>query len=356
MKVPFADLARQNLPLRSALLDAFERVVDSGRYLMGPTVGTFENALAASLGLSHAVTTASGTDSCELAIRAVGWGPGSTVATPAFGAVPTIAAIEAAGATPVLVDVDPVTRGVSFETLAQARTDGAVVVHMFGQLCDVPDDAIEDCAHAQGAARMISNLPLPVLAGQQGIAGAFSFFPTKCLGALGDGGAVVTDDPEIAARVRALRHYGGLLDGDVTMQGQNSRLSELGAALLSVKLARLDEYKVQRMMIAGRYRAELKGHITVPTERPWEAPSYHCFVVEHPERDRIKAALEARGIGTMIHYPKPIHFYRRWRHLGAPGDFPVSERLAATVLSLPCFPGFREDEQDAVIAAIKECT
>ncbi len=354
MRAPFVDLARQNEPLASDLTAAFDRVMKSGRYLMGPEVARFEAALAEFLGMAEAVTTSSGTDSCELAIRAIGWGEGTTVATPAFGSVPTISAIEAAGAVPVLVDVDPITRGVSFDTLAQARTDGAIVVHMFGQMCDVPANAIEDCAHAQGSERAFG--PRWRQAGTLGVAGAYSFFPTKCLGALGDGGAVATNDPEIAARVRALRHYGGLLDGDVVMRGQNSRLSELSAALLAVKLDMLNRWNYERRQIAKRYRAELADKVTVPTERDGERPSYHCFVVEYAERDRLKTALEARGVSTMIHYAKPIHFYRRWRHLGERGDFPVSERLAETVLSLPCFPGMTSEEQDAVIAAVKEST
>ena len=291
-----------------------------------------------------------------LAMRALGWGRGTEVATPAFGAVPTANAIESAGATPVLVDVDPVTRGVSFETLAQVRTDAAIVPHMFGQLCDVPEEAIEDCAHAQGASIKFDHLPLPILAGQQGVCAAFSMFPTKCLGGVGDGGAVLTNDPLLSARVRALRHYGGVLDTDDTLAGENSRLSELSAAILSVKLAHLDAWNYERYTIAARYRAELADRVTVPTERPGERPSYHCFVIEYAERDRLKAALEARGIGVMIHYPRPIHFYRRWRHLGERGDFPVSERLAETVLSLPCSPGMRPDEVDAVITAVREAT
>ncbi len=349
MQVPFVSLTRQNQALRTSLTEAFNRVLDSGRYLMGREVEQLERALASAHGLPHVVAVSSGTDACELAIRAIGW-EGQTVATPAFGAVPTISAIEAAGAIPVLVDVDPLTRGVSFDTLAQVRTVGAIVVHMFGQVCDVPSTAIEDCAHAQGATRN------GVMAGTLGRAGCLSAFPTKCLGNMGDGGAVVTNDPELAARVRALRHYGGLLDGDVTMRGQNSRISELSAAILTEKLGHLRNWNRRRWEIAQRYRHGLFGRVRVPTEWPNEEPSYHVFVIESPERDRIKAGLAERGIGTMIHYDRPIHFYRRWNHLGAPGDFPVAERLAREVLSLPCFPELTDAEQDAVIAAIKELT
>jgi len=356
MRVPFVQLAPQNLALKDDLLEAFERVLASGRYLMGPEVGAFEAALASWHHLPHAVAVSSGTDACELAIRACGWSEGQTVATPAFGAVPTISAIEAAGATPVLVDVDPVTRGVSFDTLAQVKTDGAIVVHMFGMPCDVPSLAIEDCAHAQGATMAAGVTPDQQIVGTIGLAGAMSFFPTKCLGALGDGGAVITKYPSVAARVRALRHYGGLLSGDVEGRGQNSRLSELSAAVLSMKLLHLHNWNGRRRYLADRYSDALRGKVRVPTHVPGRESSFHVYVIEHDERDSLKAALEARGVGTMVHYPKPIHFYRRWRHLGAPGDFPVSERLAATVLSLPLYPELTEEEQDAVIAAVKECT
>lgn len=350
MTIPFVSLARQNVEMRASLVAAFNRVLDSGRYLMGPEVERLERDLADWHCVGHAVCVSSGTDACELAMRAVGWGPGTRVATPAFGAVPTISAIEAAGAAAVLVDVDPITRGVSFDTLAQVRTDGAVVVHMFGQMCDVPSTAIEDCAHAQGAKRD------GMLAGTIGVAGCLSAFPTKCLGNMGDGGAVITRDPEIAARVRAARHYGGLLDGDVHSKGQNSRISELSAAILTEKLKHLDRWNRRRRDLARRYSEEFRGRVIVPTERPDESPSYHVYVIETEERDRLKAGLAARGIGSQVHYEKPIHFYRRWNHLGAPGDFPVSERLARTVLSLPLFPELQDEEQTAVIAAVKELT
>lgn len=357
MKVPFVRLAPQNLELREKLMAAFTRVMESGRYLMGSEVEAFEREVKDWANSSNTsphgwtsdvVATSSGTDACEVAIRAVGWGEGQTVATPAFGAVPTITAIEAAGATPVLVDVDPLTRGVSYETLAQAKTDGAIVVHMFGMPCDVPNGAIEDCAHAMGATRDGR------LVGTLGVAGAYSMFPTKCLGAIGDGGAIVTSSPEIGARARAIRHYGGLLSGDVDGRGQNSRLSELQAAILRVKLPDLEKWNKRRRQLADRYTAELTGHVRTPTAMRRRQESVHVYVIESDERDRLKAGLEERGVGSMIHYAKPIHFYRRWRHLGAPGDFPVSEKLAATVLSLPLYPEMPPEEQDAVIAAVKE--
>ena len=275
---------------------------------------------------------------------------GARVSTPAFGAVPTINAIVAAGLTPVLVDVDPVTRGVSEATLRTAKVDGHVVVHMFGAPCFVPDGAIEDCAHAQGA--YIGDAQVGTL----GSVGAFSAFPTKCLGTMGDGGWIATDDDELAARARTIRHYGFTEDrSDVQGDGINSRLCELQAAILRAKMPHLAEWNERRRAIARRYTQELGGYVRVPDETPGTRGAFHVYVVEHPERDRLRAALAAKWIGTMVHYPKALHQYERWRHLGEPGQFPVSERLAREVLSLPCFPELREDEQEAVIDAVKEC-
>ncbi len=351
MIVPFVRLEREQSALLTPLRAAFGRVLESGRYLMGPEVERFEYEMADWHGVAHAVGVSSGTDACELAIRACGWGEGRRVATPAFGAVPTISAIEAAGATPVLVDVDPLTRGVTYETLAAAGpVDGAIVVHMFGVPCYVPSGAIEDCAHAQGA-RIDGRL-----VGTLGRAAAMSFFPTKCLGNMGDGGMILTNDAEIAERAVQLRHYGGLLDGDVTMRGQNSRISELSAALLSVKLKHLQGWNARRLHIARRYNEELAGRVVTPHIPENTTPTFHCYVIEHPERDRLRADLIKRGIETLTHYCKSIHQHSRWRDLGEPGQFPVAEKLAATVVSLPLYPFITDQEVEWVIRAVKEVT
>jgi len=347
MLVPFVDLAREQSALLTPLSAAFRRVLESGRYLMGPEVERFEDMIADWHGVTCAVGTSSGSDACEIAMRAAGWGEGARVATPAFGAVPTISAIEAAGATPVLVDVDPLTRGVSAETMSGVKVDGAIVVHMFGVPCYVPDGAIEDCAHAQGATvggRLVGTI---------GRAGAVSFFPTKCLGNMGDGGMIITNDTGLAARAIDIRHYGGLLSGDVTMRGQNSRISELSAALLSVKLKHLKAWNARRLEIAKRYNAELAGRVVVPHIPEGTAPTFHCYVIESEHRDLLKAKLAALGISTMCHYSRSINQYDRWRNLGS---FPVAEKLAATVLSLPLHPYLTNAEVDYVIKCVKEVT
>ncbi len=350
MRVPFVALERQNIALSQELISAFGKVLVSGRYLFGSELDAFEREAAAAIGVPYVVGLASGTDACEVAMRAT-FPRGARVSTPAFGAVPTINAIVAAGLEPVLTDVDPVTRGVSAETLARVQVDGHVVVHMFGQPCYVPTGAIEDCAHAQGATILGEQV------GTWGAAGAFSAFPTKCLGTMGDGGWIATKDEALAKRARAIRHYGFTNDrADVQGDGINSRLCELQAALLRVKLPYLDIWNERRRRIAVRYTSELAGKVTTPREYTGLISVYHVYVVEHPERDRIKAGLEERGIGCMVHYPKALHEYSRWSHLGARGDFPVSERLARTVLSLPMHPDLTEAEQDAVIGAVKELT
>lgn len=350
MTLPFVSLAPQNVALLPELAAAFVRVAQSGRYLFGAELAAFESECAAAIGVRHVVGLASGTDACEVALRAR-FPRGSRVSTPAFGAVPTINAIVAAGVEPVLVDVDAVTRGVSVETLARVQVDGHIVVHMFGQPCFVPVGAIEDCAHAQGASVGGAQ------AGTLGLAGAFSAFPTKCLGTMGDGGWIATDDDALAEKARRIRHYGFTEDrSDVQGDGINSRMSELQAAILRAKLPHLEAWNARRRAIAARYSAELRGRVTVPAEPDGTRGSFHVYVIEYAERDRLATALAARGVGVMTHYAKALHEYERWAHLGEHDAFPVSERLARTVLSLPCYPELREDEQDAVIAAVKEAT
>ncbi len=349
MKVPMVSLDRENVLLIDEHRAAFERVLCSGWYLMGPEVAAYEAATAAWHGRKFGVAVHSGTSACELALRATGW---KTVAMPAFGAVPTINAAEAARVTPVLVDVDPITRGVTHETLATAKADGAIVVHMYGHPCDVPADAIEDCAHAQGAKKDGR------LVGSLGSMGTLSHFPTKCLGNMGDGGVIVTDSEEYATGAKMVRHYGrydnaGDIDG---VLGTNSRMSEMSAAFLSVKLPHLHHWNAMRRRIAARYNYELAGKVTVPQALPGCEPSFHVYVIESDERDRLKAALTERGIGCQIHYDRPLNHFSRWKHLGEHGQFPVSEKLARTVLSIPMGPYLTEQEQDEVIAAVKAST
>ena len=344
--VPFVDLGRENRALRVELLEAADRVLRSGRLLFGAELEAFEHEIAAWHGVKFAVGVASGTDAVEIALRATSKmasddDRNDVVSVTAFTAVPTINAIEAAGCTPELVDPQAHTRNATFTALA---------VHLYGLPVAAEGADVEDVAHAMGA-RMCGRLT-----GTMGACGALSFYPSKIMGAVGDGGAIITDEPGIAERARKIRHYGFEESGDIAMRGQNSRLSELQAAFLRVKLPHVEGWIDRRREIAARYSAELAGRVTVPVERDDEVHVYHVYVIEHPERDRIKAALVERGIGTQIHYARAIHQHERWAHLGEPFKFEVAERLASTVLSLPCYPYLLDSEQDAVIAAVKDCT
>ncbi len=352
MKVAFLDLARQNASLATELDSAYRRVSASGRYLFGPELEAFEGELAAWLGVRHAVGVASGTDALEIALRALGVAEGERVATTAFTAVATINAIESAGAVPVLFDVDPLTRNADGWLQGTTGTRFAVAVHLYGVPC-LPvrwDGAVEDVAHALGARWQGRR------AGTLGRLAALSFYPTKNLGALGDGGAVVTDDDGLADRARDIRFYGGLASGEVATRGQNSRLSELQAAFLRVKLPHLEELNSRRRAVAARYREGLAGRLALPVEPEGCVPSYHLFVVEAAERDRLARGLAGAGVGTLVHYPRAIHEHPRYRALGEPGQFPVAERLARSVLSLPCYPGITDAEVDHVIRAVCDLT
>jgi dTDP-4-amino-4,6-dideoxygalactose transaminase len=362
--LPLFDLTRQWPELREEALATFERVAASAAFTLGEELERFEAEFAAYCGAPHAVGVADGTVAIELALRAVGAGPGTEVVTAANTFVATVEAIAATGATPVLVDADPLTRCLDPVALAGAlsdRTVAVVPVHLYGRMaplgeiraaCAPRDVAIvEDAAQAHGASLD------GVRAGAGGAAGAFSFYPTKNLGAMGDAGAVVTGDEAVAATVRSLRHHGAV-PGDPNRherRGGTFRLDNLQAALLRLKLRRLDEENASRRRAAARYRERLAD---LPLRLPPEDPAagetvHHLFVVEVPERDRVRAALAAEGIATGVHYPTPVHLQPAWRDLGyAPGDLPVCERLAREVLSLPAFPGIAEDEIGRVCDAL----
>jgi dTDP-4-amino-4,6-dideoxygalactose transaminase len=369
MTIPFVALRRQHEALREELDAALAAVLDGDRFIGGPHVEAFEQSFAAFCGAREAVGVASGTDAIELALRALGIGAGDEVITAANTCIPTVAGIEATGALPVLVDVDEERFTLDPGELADgttARTKAIVPVHLYGQCADM--DAIssharehglvvlEDAAQAHGAALDGRR------AGSLGAAAAFSFYPTKNLGALGDGGAIVTDDPEVAATARELRSFGERGGGEAVRRGSNSRLDPLQAALLSVKLPQLDRWNDRRRDLAARYREALttlvlqqhKRRLTLPTEAPGAHHVYHLFVVRSPRRDALTAALETRGVGTLVHYPRAVHQHPAYAHLARPGRLERSERLAREVLSLPLYPELRDDEAARVAEAVHE--
>jgi dTDP-4-amino-4,6-dideoxygalactose transaminase len=355
VKVPFANLARASESLRAELDAAASRVLSSGSYVLGEHGAAFEREFAAACGAGHAVGVGSGTDALELALRALDVGPGDEVVTVANTCVPTVSGIVRAGATPVLCDVEPEAGAMDPESLRGAigpRTGAIVPVHLYGQCADI--DAIrevagdipivEDCAQAHGAALRGRG------AGTMGALGCFSFYPTKNLGALGDGGAVVTDDAALAERLRLLRHHGQRARGSHVVSGVNSRLDELQAALLRVKLPHLDEWNIRRAEIAARYSAALGDTAVRPLSTlPERRHVFHLYVVDAPDRDAFRSELERRGVGTLVHYPHPIHHYDPFRALGNGGTkLENSERLCGRVVSLPLYPELTDDEVEVV--------
>lgn len=359
-------------PLQAALSEeigpAIQRVLSRAWYILGPEVEAFETAFARYHGVAHAVGVANGTDALELALRAAGIGPGDEVITVGHTAVATVCAIERAGATPVLVDIDSRTYTMDPAAVRAAitsRTRALVPVHLYGhpanlvELRELADRhhlfLLEDCAQAHGA-RLGDRL-----VGTMGHAGAFSFYPTKNLGAYGDGGAIITHDHQLAERLRRLRQYGQTQRYHHPDRGVNSRLDEMQAAILSVNLVHLDAHNEERRRLAGCYHRQLQG-VVLPDAYPVPLPVhhvYHLYVIRHPERDRLQNDLKAHGIGTLIHYPIPIHLQPAYQDLGyQPGSLPVTERVGREILSLPLYVGLRDEDVQTVarviVASLKE--
>lgn len=363
MDIPLVDLKAAYARLRPEIDAAVAQVLAGGWYILGPEVRAFEAEFAAWLGVGQAVGVASGTDAVLLALRALGVEPGDEVVTVSHTAVATVAAVELAGARPRFADIDRVTYTLDPAQLATAittRTRAVIAVHLYGAPADM--DAIlavarergllviEDCAQAHGARYKER------MAGTMGDAAAFSFYPTKNLGALGDGGAVVTNDPATAERVRLLRQYGWRERYVSDIPGTNSRLDELQAAILRVRLRHLDAENAARRRVAARYDTALAGlPVDLPAARPDTCPVYHLYVIRAAERDALAAHLRDRNIGSGIHYPVPIHRQPAYTRLGyGPGSLPTTEAAASEVLSLPMYPDLSEAAVDAVAAAIRE--
>ena len=342
---------------------AIDEVLTSGWFILGKQVQGFEEEFAAYVGAAHAVGVGSGTEALHLALRAVGAGAGDEVITVANTCVPTVSAVAFSGATPVLVDCHPVTLTMDPERLEQAitaRTKAIVPVHLYGHPCDMDPileiakrhgvPVIEDCAQAHGTEYRGAQC------GTFGAAAAFSFYPSKNLGAYGDAGAVVTNDPALAQTVRMLRNYGEERRYHHTIQGFNSRLDEMQAAILRVKLKHLDAWNAARRERAAAYSAQLEGAaLVLPSEAAWAKAIYHLYVVRCERRDALQEHLKSREIGTLIHYPIPIHLQKAYAYLGkSTGDFPVAEAACQQVLSLPMYPELPEASIMAVAGAIRE--
>lgn len=361
--IPFVELNTQFKGIESDIRSAIDRVFESGWFVLGKELEAFEREFAEFLGVGHAVGVGSGTDAIQLGLMACGVARGDEVITVANTCVPTAAAIVASGATPVLVDADPVTLTMD-STLVEAaitdRTRAIVPVHLYGHPCDMGPlvalaksrgvPIVEDCAQAHGA--KYKDIPV----GGIGEAGAFSFYPSKNLGAYGDAGAVVTNDEAIAERSRKFRNYGEDERYHHSSHGINSRLDEIQAAVLRVKLGNLNEWNAARRRLADAYRSGLDGlPITLPTEADWAGHCYHLFVIRTPKRDALRAHLAAQDIGTQLHYPVPLHLQEAFAWLDRPrGSFPVAEAAADEVLSLPMYPELSEDSVREVCRAVSD--
>ena len=362
MKVPANTLSPQFELFREEYLEAAGRVLRSGWYVLGKEVEAFEEEFARFTGSRHCVGLASGLDALVLSVRALDIGPGDEVIVPSNTYIASVLGITERGATPVFVEPDEFYNldPLRIEPAITKRTRAIMPVHLYGQPCDMPSIrtvaekyklfVIEDCAQSHGAS--VSGR----MTGSWGTIGCFSFFPTKNLGAFGDAGAVVTDSDEIAQRIRLLRNYGSIQKYVHEIEGVNSRLDELQAALLRVKLRHLPQLLQGRQRVADHYRRAITNpSIGLPRVRDNVEPVWHQFVVASDKRDALQRHLKDAGIGTLIHYPIPPHLSRAYSRLGfGKGDFPIAERCADTVLSLPIYDGISPAEIDYVCAAIDD--
>ena len=358
--IPFIDLTRQHAALRDELLAAAARVLDSSQFVLGAEGQALERELAALCGVRWARGVASGTDALRLALTALGVGPGAEVLTPAFSFVASASTIAMVGATPVFVDIDPATYALDVAAAERSitpRTRAIVAVHLYGH--PAPMDRVVELARAhrlaviEDAAQAVGGAWAGRPVGAWGDAACLSFYPTKNLGACGDAGMVVTDRADVAERITRLRHHGDSGRYEHVELGSCSRLDELQAAVLRVKLVRLAAWTEARRRIADRYRAALAGvRLDLPTEAGMARHVYHLFTVRHPQRDALAKALTGEGVCTAVYYPRSVpdqplfagDAQRRW---------PEAWRASREVLSLPCFAELSDGEVDQVAAAVR---
>jgi dTDP-4-amino-4,6-dideoxygalactose transaminase len=367
LRVPFVDFKAHVRALRPEIDAAMKRVLDSGWFILGPEVEAFKRELAAALGAREAVAVANGTEALQLALTVRGVGPGDEVITTSLSAAFTGLAVLATGARPVFVDVEPDTLNLDPQAVAAAvspKTKAILPVHLHGHPADMDPllalarerdlALVEDACQAHGA--LYRGRPVGTLAGESGL-GALSFYPTKNLGALGDGGAVLVGDPEAAARLRRLRNGGQSDRYRHEDPGINSRLDELQAAVLRVGLGHLASWTARRRALADAYLEGLSGLevLALPREQEYARAVHHLFVIRHPRRDALIDALRERGVGALIHYPIPLHLQPAF----GPGEreagpLPVVEQAAREILSLPLYPEMTDEQLQAVVEAVRD--
>ena len=364
MKIPFLDLKAPYLELKDELDAAYQRVMDSGWYLLGKELEAFEADFASYCEVKHCIGVANGLDALHLILRSLDIGAGDEVIVPANTYIATWLAVSYTGATPVPVEPDEKTYNIDptrIEAAITAKTKAILLVHLYGQPADMEPinkiatkhnlKVIEDAAQAHGAkykGRRVGSL---------GDAAGFSFYPGKNLGAFGDGGAVTTNDAELADKVRVLRNYGSRIKYHNEVKGFNSRLDELQAAFLRVKLTKLDDWNERRGYLANQYLQALSGipNLTLPYVPDWAEPVWHLFVVRTPNRSYVTQKLDENGIGWLIHYPLPPHLQKAYTDLQLKsGDFPVSEAVSNEVVSLPMGPHMQPSHVLEVIKAIHQ--
>ena len=363
MKVPFLAFQPQHVPVRDEIMAAVGRVYDSYWYVLGDEVKRFEQAYCAFNQVPHTVGVANGLDALVLALRVLEIGPGDEVIVPSNTYIATWLAVTQVGATPVAVEPDPATSNLDpalIEAAITPRTRAIMPVHLYGQACRMTEimalatahnlHVVEDNAQSQGATFDGK------VTGSFGAVNGTSFYPGKNLGALGDAGAVTATDADLAQKVRVLRNYGSQQKYYNEVVGYNSRLDELQAAVLGVKLQHLPAWTAQRQQVAAWYGQHLAGiaGLRLPTVAAGATHVYHLYVVHHDQREALQQHLTAQGIGTLIHYPVPPHRQQAYADMQLPvGAFPIAEKLAATCLSLPMWPGMTEENVAAVAAAIR---
>jgi dTDP-4-amino-4,6-dideoxygalactose transaminase len=362
-KIPYLDLQSQYSSIREEALASLEAVCESARFAQGPAAAEFEKAFADYCGVKQCVSVNSGTSALHLAMRLLNIGPGDEVITTPMTFIATTWAISYVGARPVFVDIDPERRTIDPAGLKKAitpRTKAIMPVHLYGQPADMESilqiasergiPVIEDAAQAHGAFYKRRR------AGQLGVMGCFSFYPGKNLGAYGEGGALVTDDPQFAARARALREHGQSQRYYHDEIGYNYRMDSFQAAILNIKLGKLDEWNAARAACARAYTELLKDTpVKLPTFFDDSSSVWHCYVIECEERDEVRSLMSDMGIETGIHYPVPVHLQRAYEFLGhQPGDFPVSEKFGNRCLSLPIYPELTSTQIQDVARGLRE--
>jgi len=361
--IPLVDLVAQYHSIQEEIDAAVSSVLESGAFILGPVVGKFEESIAAYLGVAHAVGLASGTDALVLALRALDIGPGDEVLIPAYTFFATAGAVISVGARPVFVDIDPVSYEMDVTQIKSRitpQTKAIIPVHLYGHSADMDPilaiaqarglKVIEDNAQAFGASYRGRKT------GSLGDIGCLSFFPTKNLGAFGDGGMAVTNDPALAERMRRLRTHGWKKKYFSEEVGYNSRLDALQAAILQAKLVHVDDWNQERRQIARRYSEQLASlGLVVPVEYDWGRHVYHLYIIRSERREQFQAYLKQKGIASEVYYPLPPHLAEPCRKLGyREGDFPQAEKASRETLALPLYPELTQNQQDEVIAAVKE--